>query len=186
MYIQSEMVGRFVGLLNQYGRGPGLDPIATALQSAAGQSARDFIHQKDYLVRINVPATAGNEAIGQVVTDQNWVFVADNILATWEGGPLNVAPEIAIRDITHDQQFSGGPVQEQGRRDFVPGNFYGPGRQAVQLGAQSYRVTTEPRPFFWYVGDRGVLEIRARSQGVAQTLYVIISGIQFDFKNWVE
>jgi len=169
----------FQDLLTKYATDQDGREILTAAAALAGNTARQAVYQKDYVVKMFLdpadPAQAAGE--GLIVTDQGYQFFATSIFAQWDNPAAR--PEIYVRDDGAETNFSGGP-RGTALQPYQSAANFGPAAAQVLQGVNVYRVYNEPKDFTWMAGDRAYLVVRGIARAAAANLAVIVTGFQIN------
>lgn len=143
---------------------------ASALQGAAG---REALLSMDYSAVLTLtPGQMTDEKT--IVLEQGYHFFVTSLDAyELEGNPL-ISSQLQFTDDAGETDFSGGPLvsgQPAGEKGMI---------QIFNV-SQGYDQTIlqEPRQFFAYVGNRGILKVKA-SQAAADNkkISILISGFK--------
>ena len=141
---------------------------AAAMQ---GSKARDSLLCMDYCAALQLSPTHLDDE-KTIILEQGYHYFLTQIEAYEMSGTAAIPCFISVRDDMQETELSGGPlVQGQPQND----------RGLIELyaGFQSYnqRVLQTPRHYFRYLGDRGIVKVRAKINAPdTKKIEVILSG----------
>ena len=127
-------------------------------QAAAltGEKARESLLSMDYTATLNLSPTVREDS-KTLVLEQGYHFFVTGIQAMQLQGNHVIPVRLQFRDDANENDFSGGPLvygMTGGDRGLID----------IDAGFASYdqSILQEPREFFRYVGNRGILQVRAK------------------------
>jgi len=175
-------------LLSKFAFDAGAVAVLTQAGAAAAVNQKECILMMDYSLVLDVAAPMKSQT-KTINFEPGYHFFLTAISArcnnfsTFDGTPN--FPLLSIQDAYSNRQFFGGQINAGLPNEMINAepiqNGFGPGSQLVGFAIDPPNVITEPKPFFYYFGERGAANVTAWTNprnpaGFVTGLNVILTG----------